>query len=88
MNSNNLKKIFNNYIEKFDFITYDREEIYKWEIINDFKGLMDKALTVSDEEFPVKLNEAKKLTENLIDSYTTPFYGLVKFSEKEPETVR
>ena len=88
MNSNNLKKIFNNYIEKFDFITYDREEIYKWEIINDFKGLMDKALTVSDEEFPVKLNEAKKLTENLIDGYTTPFYGLVKFSEKEPETVR
>lgn len=88
MNSNNLKKIFNNYIEKFDFITYDREEIYKWEIINDFKCLMDKALTVSDEEFPVKLNEAKKLTENLIDSYTTPFYGLVKFSEKEPETVR
>lgn len=88
MNSNNLKKIFNNYIEKFDFITYVREEIYKWEIINDFKGLMDKALTVSDEEFPVKLNEAKKLTENLIDSYTTPFYGLVKFSEKEPETVR
>ena len=88
MNKNNLQKIFNNYIEKFDFITYDHEEIYKWEIINDFKALMDKALTVSDEEFPVKLNEAKKLTENLIDSYTTPFYGLVKFSEKEPETVR
>ena len=48
MNKNNLQKIFNNYIEKFDFITYDHEEIYKWEIINDFKALMDKALTVSD----------------------------------------
>ena len=88
MNKKNLQKIFSNYLDKFDYITYDHEEIYKWEIINDFRKVMDEALASSDEEFPAKLNEAKKLTENLIDSYTTPFYGLVKFAEEEPDTVR
>lgn len=88
MNSKHLQQIFNNYITKFDSITYDHEEIYKWEIANDFRRVMDEALASPDEEFPGKLNEAKKLSENLIDSYTTPFYGLVKFAENEPETVR
>ena len=30
----------------------------------------------------------KKLSENLIDNYTQPFHGLVKFAEHEPDTVR
>ena len=88
MNKTHLQQIFNNYIANFDSITYGHEEIYKWEIINNFRRVMDEALASPDEEFPSKLNEAKKLSENLIDSYTTPFYGLVKFAEKEPETVR
>ena len=88
MNTNNLNDIFSNYIKKFDDITYGHEEIYKWEIIHEFKCLMDEALAASSEEFPAKLLGVKKLTENIIDSYTTPFYGLVKLSEKEPETVK
>ena len=88
MNTNNLNDIFSNYIKKFDDITYGHEEIYKWEIIHEFKNLMDEALAASSEEFPAKLLGVKKLTENIIDSYTTPFYGLVKLSEKEPEAVK
>ena len=31
---------------------------------------------------------SKECSKNIIDSYTQPFYGLVKFAREEPETVQ
>lgn len=89
MNTNHLQQIFAHYIEQFDRINNtEHQEYYKWQIIKVFHDKMENALSASAEEFPKKLYELKKLTSNLIDSYTQPFLGLVKFAEKEPETVR
>ena len=46
---------------------------------------MDVALNSSNEEFSSKLKEVKAITFNLIDSYTQPFLGLVKFAEQSSE---
>jgi hypothetical protein len=89
MNKDHLLRIFTNYINSFEMINNsDHQEYYKWQIIKRFHDEMDKALDAPDNEFPSKLLSLKKLTENLIDSYTQPFYGLFKFAEKEPDTVR
>ena len=89
MNTRNLSQIISNYIDKFEYINgKEHQEYYKWEIAKAFKPMMDAALALSDEDLPEKLMEVKRLTYNLIDSYTQPFYGLVKFSEEEPQTVR
>ena len=89
MNENHIQQIFANYIEQFEQMNNtSHREYYKWKIINRFHDEMDNALNVSAVEFPRKLYELKKLSFKLIDNYTQPFYGLVKYAEKEPETVR
>lgn len=89
MNKENLQIIINKYIENFDmFNNAEHKEYYKWEIANAFPSLMSSALSSSDEAFPEELLKIKKLTENIIDNYTTPFYGLCKLSKEEPDTVR
>ena len=89
MNNNHVQQIFAHYIDKFEYINNPtHQEYYKWQIAKRFRDAMDVALATPAEEFPSKLYEVKKLTSNLIDSYTQPFHGLVKFAEREPETVR
>ncbi|MBQ9367851.1 MAG: hypothetical protein IJT83_08730 [Victivallales bacterium] len=89
MNNNHVQQIFAHYIDKFEYINNPtHQEYYKWQIAKRFRDAMDVALAAPAEEFPSKLYEVKKLTSNLIDSYTQPFHGLVKFAEREPETVR
>lgn len=89
MNNNHVQQIFAHYIDKFEYINNPtHQEYYKWQIAKRFRDAMDVALAAPAEEFPSKLYEVKKLTSNLIDSYTQPFQGLVKFAEREPETVR
>lgn len=89
MNSNHLQQIFTNYIERFEELNNPvHREYYKWQIAKKFRPLMDDALASSAEEFPAKLSAVKRLTENVIDSYTQPFYGLAVLAEKEPETVK
>lgn len=91
MNKEHLKQIINNYLDKFEDINGPVHiEYYKWQIANQFRTLMDDALNASNDEFSEKLYLAKKLTRNMIDSYTQPFNGLVEFSkcENEAETVR
>ena len=89
MNNNHVQQIFAHYIDKFEYINNPtHQEYYKWQIAKRFRDEMDVALAAPTEEFPSKLYEVKKLTSNLIDSYTQPFHGLVKFAEQEPETVR
>ena len=89
MNENRLNQIFSHYIDQFERInTPGNGEYYKWQIIKRFHNEMNDALAATAEKFPSMLYSLKKLSDNLIDSYTQPFNGLVKFAEKEPETVR
>ena len=89
MDHDNLKQIFDHYIEKFEYLNNDQHrETYKWKIAYRFKPMMDAALAASEQDFPAALYQVKKLTENLIDSYTQPFGGLCKFAEIYPERVR
>lgn len=89
MNQANFQQIINNYIATFEFTnSKGEEEYYKWQIAKQFKPMMDAALVASDEVLPSKLLAVKKLSSNIIDSSIQPFYGICKFAEKEPETVR
>ncbi len=89
MNRNHLQEIFSHYIDKFEIINNSTHmEYYKWRIAAKFRPMMDEALKASDAELPRKLNEVKKMTVNIIDNYTSPFSGLSKFAEEEPQTVR
>ena len=89
MDKENLKSIFDKYIERF-YMFNDPEhgEYYKWEIANKFPDMMKQALTSPDNLFSKELLKVKKLTENIIDNWTTPFYGLCKLAEQEPGAVR
>ena len=89
MNTEHLQQIIDHYLARFEELNGPvHMEYYKWQIACQFKSLMDEALAGPVEEISTKLNAAKNLTQNMIDSYTQPFNGLVEFSKKEPETVR
>lgn len=89
MNVEHIQQIFSHYIEKFALLNNnEHDENFKWYITGGFHRLMDDALSASISEFPDTLLRACKFTQNIIDSYTQPFYGLVEFARKEPETVR
>ncbi len=89
MDKENLLQIFSHYIEKFDFINNaENHENYKWLVCRKFKILMDEAFKKTGVDFVVALNKARAVTENIIDSYTQPFAGLVEFAKREPETVK
>ncbi len=89
MNQNHMKQIFKHYIERFEELNDKvHMEYYKWEIINEFHQKMDETLKAPSDKFAEELYKMKKLSANLIDNYTQPFHGLVRFAEKEPETVR
>lgn len=89
MNHQHLQQIFDHYIERFEELNdHNHWEYYKWQIVNRFRREMDVVLAAPQQEFAARLMEVKRLSANLIDNYTQPFYGLVKFAEEEPETVR
>ena len=89
MNKERFEQIVENYLAKFDELNGPmHREYYKWQIAHQFKPMMDDVINASDNEFPTKLYAVKKLTQNIIDSYTQPFNGLVEFSKKDPKTVR
>ncbi len=88
MNDIHMQQIFNHYIDDFEKLNDpEHMEYYKWQIVKKFRPMMDEAFETDDSAFAEKLMEVKKITSNLVDSYTQPFYGLVKFAEKEPDTV-
>ncbi len=80
---NNIRKIFQHYIDRFEYINeYPHTEYYKWQICAKFPELMQSALRADDEFFADALNEVKKCSRNIIDSYTQPFGGLVEMAGK------
>ena len=90
MNENHLQQIFANYIEKFEELNGPKhEEYFKWEIVENFKPLMDSVLNSTEQEgFIANLKEVKKKTYNFIDNYTQPLGGLISFSNYEWKTVQ
>lgn len=89
MNDIHMQQIFKHYIDNFEKLNdSEHMEYYKWQIVKKFRPMMDEALKSDSISFPERLMEVKKITSNLVDSYTQPFYGLVKFAEQEPDTVR
>ena len=90
MNENTLHRIFDNYIEKFPFLTNeDQDENFKWRAAKDFGPLMDKALEADAAEFADALSKVKKCTSIIIDGGTIqPFQGMIKCAKEEPEKVQ
>lgn len=89
MNKNQMHQIFAHYIDNFELLNdKEHEEYYKWQICAQFKDLMDEALEADPEDFADALYKVKECSVNIIDSYTQPFYGLVEFARREPETVQ
>lgn len=85
----NLQQIFDHYTEKFSVINdADHNENFKWKVAKEFRERMDFAFTREGNEFADALYRAKMSTENIIDSFTQPFQGLVVFARQEPETVK
>lgn len=89
MNKNQMHQIFAHYIDNFEMLN-DKEhaEYYKWQICYKFRKLMDDALAADPDDFAEALYQVKECSKNIIDSYTQPFYGLVEFARREPETVQ
>lgn len=85
MNRTNLQSIFKKYIDNFEILNNEKnDETYKWEIAQEFQKF-----DVDAEDFVEMLTHMWKVSENLIDSsQQLPFYALVEFARKEPETVR
>ena len=89
MNKNQMHQIFAHYIDNFELVN-DKEhsEYYKWQVCYEFRKLMDDALEADPADFADALYQVKECSRNIIDSYTQPFYGLVEFARREPETVQ
>lgn len=85
MNRTNLQSIFKKYIDNFEILNNEKnDETYKWEIAQEFQNFDLEA-----EDFAEMLLHMCKIAENLVDSsQQLPFYALVEFARKEPETVR
>ena len=85
MNKSNLQSLFKKYIDNFEKINAkETNETYKWEIAEEFQSF-----NIEAKDFTVELNKYWKISNNLIDSsQQLPFYALVDYAKKEPETVR
>ena len=89
MNKNQMHQIFAHYIDNFEKLNDpEHSEYYKWQVCHKFRPLMDEALAADVDDFADALYQVKDCSKNIIDSYTQPFYGLVEFARREPETVQ
>lgn len=85
MNKTNLQVILKKYIDNFEILNNsENDETYKWEIAQKFQEF-----DVDADDFAEMLSRMWKISDNLIDSsQQLPFYALVDYARKEPETVR
>lgn len=86
MNTDNLHKIFANYIRKFELINHpENNENYKWEIAAKFHTLMDPEAP----DFLAGLSQARELSSNLIDGVNRYcFSALVSCAPRDEGLVR
>lgn len=85
MNTANLQSIFRKYIDNFETLNNEKnDETYKWAIAQEFQNF-----DIDAQDFVEMLTHMWKASENLIDSaQQLPFYALVDYARREPETVR
>lgn len=85
VDKHNLHKIFQKYIDKFEYINNDKNnENYKWEIAHEFQSF-----DLNAKDFVAELTRLSRIASNLFDSVgSTPFAALIAFAKNEPETVR
>lgn len=85
MNRKSIDQIFKAYIDKFEYLNDSHNnENYKWHVICEYQRLFD----IDAPDFASMLRKVQDATDNTIDSYTQPFFGLVKIAEEEPEPIR
>lgn len=85
MNRNQLRQLFANYIEKFEYINSPvNNETYKWAIVRQYQDTFN----LEAPDLSNMLAEVCKISSNLVDSTTQPFYALYIYAREEPETVR
>lgn len=90
MDTKNMIRIFDNYIDRFKWLTapepFGADESYKWKAVLEFQMVFD----LEADNFADVLKEGKLASGNLIDSYMQPFGGLVAMAEKngEAENIR
>ena len=88
MNTENLNKLIDNYIESFDIINNEEhQEYYKWEAVKHFKDNFN----IDAPDFATMFKESVKLTYNLINNrIVQPTNGIVKLAERPEltETIR
>lgn len=84
MNTTNLDKVVQAYIDNFDYVNGDEhQEYYKWEAFKHFKDNWD----IDAENFVEMFKESVKLTYNLIDNKAvSPTNGIVKLAERSELT--
>lgn len=92
MNESRLRTVFQNYIEKFDFMNAPApggNETYKWEIAFDFRKRMDDLLASPAEAMAVKMRDLINGTSNLFDNqWEWPGNALCEYCKTDPEDVR
>lgn len=85
MNRSRLRQLFANYIEKFEYINSpELNETYKWAIVQQYQDVFN----LEAPDLAGMLAEVCKISSNLVDSTTQPFYALSIYAREEPETVR
>lgn len=85
MNKDYLKIIFDNYINKFEYITVQMGENYKWTITDSFHDLINP----EGDNFAQRIKEASRLSSNLVDSAQQyGFSSLVKCAQIDEQTTR
>lgn len=85
MNRTRLRQLFANYIDKFEYINSpDLNETYKWIIVQQYQ----ESFNLEASDLAAMLAEVCRISSNLVDSTTQPFYALTIYAREEPETVR
>lgn len=85
MNRSRLRQLFANYIGKFEYINSpELNETYKWAIVQQYQDVFN----LDAPDLAGMLAEVCKISSNLVDSTTQPFYALTIYAREEPETVR
>ena len=86
MNTENLDKIIQNYIEDIpNSYNAEHDELFKWRAVKHFK----ENWNIDADDFAGMLKEAMKETSVFVDNSTVqPLVGLVKIAEQNPDVVK
>lgn len=85
MNRSRLQQLFAHYIDKFEYINNPEfNENYKWEIVKQYQEVFN----LEAPDLSGMFAEVCRISSNLVDSTTQPFYALSIYARDHPEVVR